>query len=107
MLFMPLAKPGDAAEIELAAEHPQRTLRGLRLHAHLLGLRHVPVVPQRPPLGKPFDAETQTRGCKSLPPAMVDLKSGPRTLRVEAVGKSKYATDYKASLDAIVLVPVK
>ena len=58
-------------------------------------------------LGEPFDAETPTRGMKSLPAAVVELKPGPRILRVEAVGKSKYSTGYKAGLDAIVLAPLR
>ncbi|NLE39570.1 MAG: hypothetical protein GX621_16240, partial [Pirellulaceae bacterium] len=107
MLFLPFGKPGDAAEIELPADIPNGRYKVYVFTPTSWDFGVCQWSLNGVSLGEPFDAETPTRGMKSLPAAVVELKPGPRILRVEAVGKSKYSTGYKAGLDAIVLAPLR
>jgi len=107
ILLVRLQGPGDSAEVALPESVPDGRYEVYLLAATAWDYGRCQWSLGGVPLGGPLDAQSPEIGKTAAPKAVVELTGKSKTLRIESVGKSDYATGYYAGLDAIVLRPVK
>jgi hypothetical protein len=106
LLFVRLRGPGDWVEVALPANLPAGRYEAFVLAVTSWDYGVCQWSLSGTPLGGPFDGHSPTLGVAALPATVVELRETPNVLRIEARGKSEYATGYFAGLDAVVLRPL-